>query len=159
MRGKRILVAMGLALFVYSAGAAHLLGQQRTATTASLFFPSAVSGYASDGPTVTQQAVAALKRLENNIKEAGVGLDQIVSVRAYLVPGPNGRVDYAGWEHASRSFFNNTRSRPTTTTITVPVLEKAGSLIEIDCVVAQRNPHADRGYVLDRGHDGACRQA
>jgi enamine deaminase RidA (YjgF/YER057c/UK114 family) len=151
MKRKQIFFAMTLAIFACTAGTVPLVGQQKTVTTAALFFSSGVAASASDGPTMTQQALATLKRLERNLKQAGIGLDQIVFVRAYLAPGPNGAVDYAGWEHASRGFFNNTRSRPTTTTVAVPFLGQAGSLIELECAVATRDPLQDDGIYWTAG--------
>jgi enamine deaminase RidA (YjgF/YER057c/UK114 family) len=146
-------VAMALAglAFVCTAGTACLMAQQEKVTTAALTFLSGVSANKSDGPTMTQQALATLKRLENSLKGAGVGLDQVVFVRAYLVPDSNGTVDYAGWEHASRTFFNNTRSRPTITAVALPLLEFKGSLIELECIVANKNPLPDDGMYWTAG--------
>ena len=142
---------MALMLFACAGGAGRLLGQENKVTTAALSFFSAVSADPADGPTMAQQALTTLRRLERSLKGAGVESDQIIFVRAYLVPGPDGIVDYAGWEHAARSFFNNARSRPTTTAVAVPVLEEKGSLIEIEYVVADRNPLPDDGMYWTAG--------
>jgi enamine deaminase RidA (YjgF/YER057c/UK114 family) len=151
MTRKQIFFTTTLAVLACTAGAGRLFGQQKKVTTAALFFPSGVSGRASDGPTMTQQALATLKRLETSLKGAGVGLDQIVFVRAYLAPGPDGTVDYAGWEHASRSFFNNTKSRPGATVAAVPSIGQKGSLIELECVVAEKDPLPDDGMYWTAG--------
>jgi enamine deaminase RidA (YjgF/YER057c/UK114 family) len=151
MKRTQISFAITLAILVCTAGPRRLLGQQQKVTTAALSFLSAVSSNASDGPTMEQQALAALRRLERNLKGAGAGLDQVIFVRAYQVPGPTGTVDYAGWEHAARSFFNNTQSRPTMTAVAVPVLEKKGSLIQIEFVVADKNPLPDDGMYWTAG--------
>ena len=105
----------------------------------------------TDGPTMKQQALSTLKRVERSLKEAGLRPDNIISVRAYLVPDPNGDVDYAGWEHAAREFFNNTKSRPTRTTVAVPFLGQSGRLIQIECVAVTKNSVPDGGMYWTAG--------
>jgi len=38
--------------------------------------------------------------LKDNITTAGLTLKEVMFVRAYLVPGADGKVDYAGWNEA-----------------------------------------------------------
>jgi hypothetical protein len=63
-----------------------------------------------DGVTMMEQALANMKRLEANIATAGFSLGNVMFVRAYLTPGADGSVDYAGWDKAWGEVFNNPKN-------------------------------------------------
>jgi enamine deaminase RidA (YjgF/YER057c/UK114 family) len=132
MTANKIFLPTAITIAVLTTGSLQLFGQVKTAP--AFYFSSGVGGESSDGPTMKQQALATAKRLEMGLKAAGIRLDELVSVRAYLAPGPDGTVDYAGWEHAWREVVNSTKARPTRTTIAVPFLGQPGRLIELEYV-------------------------
>jgi len=102
--------------------------------------------YYSSGSTAGQgapdsmkgQALVTLKRLEDNVRAAGFTLSDVVFVRAYLAPGADGKIDYAGWNEAWGETFNNARTphKPARTTVGVPLLGRPGTYIEIEFVCA-----------------------
>ena len=107
-----------------------------------LYFTSGGNSNAKDGPTMKEQALATMKRLEANIATAGYGIADVAFVRAYLRPGPAGAVDYDGWDAAWGEVFNgaNAPVKPARTTVAVPAPNQNGALIEIEYVCATRNP-------------------
>src|SRR5690348_1091988 len=120
MRPRPIFLAVILAVLSCTTANIRVSAQTQTGPARSAFFFSAgIGGESADGATMRQQAFAAMKRMERSLKQAGLRSDDIVSIRAYLAPGQGGAVDYAGWEHAAREFFNNTKARPTRTTLAV----------------------------------------
>ena len=88
------------------------------------------------------QAAQTLQRLSANLKEAGLSLEDVAFARAYLAPGADGKVDYVGWNAAWDAVFNNPAKplsvKPARTTVAVPLLGRAGTLIEIDFICLPR---------------------
>lgn len=127
----------GPAASTYASGVKVLPGQP-------LYFTSGGNANAKDGPTMREQALATMKRLEANIATAGYGLADVVFVRAYLRPGAAGPVDYAGWEAAWAETFGALKGpgKPARTTVGVPAPNTNGALIEIEFVCATKDPAA-----------------
>ncbi len=117
---------------VYSAAA-------QTSPGGAIYFSSG-STPGQDAPAdMRSQALATLKRLEQNITDAGLQLEDVAFVRAYLTPGADGATDYAGWNAAWAETFKN--HKPARSTVGVPLLGRPGTLIEIEfvCFPAQRS--------------------
>src|SRR6185369_13116204 len=115
------------------------VGQTSSASSNhALYFSAGVGADLNDGATMKQQALGTMKRLEANINTAGVSLGEVAFVRAYLAPGPDGNIDYAGWDEAWREVFRNENNRPNRTTVAVPLLVDPGRLIEIEYVALTR---------------------
>ncbi|MFG6195549.1 Rid family hydrolase [Nonomuraea sp. JJY05] len=117
------------------------------------------------GVTVTEaQALNVLKRIKANLTAAGLGLADVVSMRAYLERPPGAEsADFAGWNRAYRQFFANTDlatgrpvpvplgtappappmeanpARPARVTIEIANLPVAGWLVEVEVVAAYRH--------------------
>jgi enamine deaminase RidA (YjgF/YER057c/UK114 family) len=108
----------------------------------AVYYSSGVTSNAKDGATMREQALGAMKRLEANIAAAGSGLGDVVFVRAYLKPGANGAIDYAGWDHAWSEVFGAQKSPnpPARTTVGVPSPNANGSLVEIEYVSIAPDP-------------------
>src|SRR5438093_11938935 len=117
----------GPATMAYSSGVKTMRGLP-------LYFSSGQGADVKDGSTMREQALGVLKRLEANINAAGIGLGDVIFARAYLAPGANGTVDYAGWDDAWRQVFGNEKNpnRPARTTIAVPLLGAPGRFIEVE---------------------------
>ena len=81
------------------------------------------------------QATGVLLRIEEDLRELGLGLSDIVYLRAYLVPDPEtGRIDSRGWNEAYAEFFGNERNpvRPARSTVGVSALVNDDWLVEIE---------------------------
>ncbi|MET7328474.1 Rid family hydrolase [Nonomuraea sp. NPDC005650] len=157
------------------------LGKQVASYTASGLGPAAANtGAPADSPeryvdfpggtlppgvTVTEaQALNVLKRIKANLAAAGLGLADVVSMRAYLEKPPGAEsADFAGWNRAYRQFFANTDlatgaavpvplgtappappmevnpARPARVTIEIANLPVAGWLVEVEVVAAYKH--------------------
>jgi len=127
--------SVGTSTAVHSAGV-------KAAAGVPLYFSSGGAATTKDGVTMREQALANMKRLEANIATAGFTLGDVMFVRAYLTPGADGSVDYAGWDKAWSEVFNNPKNpnKPARTTVAVPMLNQNGGLIELEYVCATRDP-------------------
>ncbi|MEZ0074381.1 Rid family hydrolase [Planotetraspora sp. GP83] len=116
------------------------------------------------GVTLTEaQALGVLSRIKDNLAVAGLDLDDVISMRAFLANPPGQEVaDFAGWNRAYRQYFANTDlatgavipvpmgtaapappilanpARPARVTIEVANLPVAGWLVEVEVVAAYR---------------------
>jgi enamine deaminase RidA (YjgF/YER057c/UK114 family) len=65
-------------------------------------------------------------------------VSDVVFVRAYLAPGPDGKVDFAGWNAAWTETFGTAAMpiKPARSTIAVPLLGNPATLIEVEYVAA-----------------------
>ncbi|RVX38698.1 endoribonuclease L-PSP [Nonomuraea polychroma] len=114
------------------------------------------------GVTITEaQALNVLKRIKANLAAAGLGLGDVVSMRAYLEKPPGAaEADFAGWNRAYRQFFANVdlatgkpvpvplgtappappmevnAARPARVTLEIANLPVAGWLVEVEVVAA-----------------------
>ena len=125
----------------YGAAAAYASGV-KVLPGKAVYYSSGVTSNVMDGATMKEHALGAMKRLEANIAAAGSGLGDVVFVRAYLKPGTNGAVDYAGWDQAWSEVFGTqkTPNKPARTTVAVPSPNANGSLIEIEYVSVAPDP-------------------
>ena len=87
------------------------------------------------GDTRTQ-AISVLKAIEARLKEHGLGMKDVVYLRAYLVPdkAKGGTIDVMGWNEAYGQFFNNATNPVKTARSTVGVfaLVNAAYLVEVE---------------------------
>jgi enamine deaminase RidA (YjgF/YER057c/UK114 family) len=87
------------------------------------------------GDTKTQ-AVSVLKAIEARLKEHGLGMKDVVYLRAYLVPDKNkgNTIDSQGWNEAYGQFFNNATNpvKPARSTVGVVALVNAAWLVEVE---------------------------
>ncbi len=99
--------------------------------------PNAAAGSRERYGDTKTQAISALKAVEARLKERGLGLKDVVFIRAFLVTDKEkGSVDFAGWNEAYGMFFNNT-TNPTKvarSTLAVAGLVSPEWLIEIEAV-------------------------
>ena len=107
-----------------------------------LYFPSGSTAGADAPADMKGQAAQTLKRLSDNLQEAGLSLEDVAFARAYLAPGADGKVDYEGWNAVWDELFNNPAKpvsvKPARTTVAVPLLGRPGTLIEIDFICLPR---------------------
>jgi len=139
MKTRRKAFAIFFAVLACATANGQGLGQSSgLSSNQALYFSAGVGADLNDGATMKQQALATMKRLEANINTAGVSLGEVVFVRAYLAPGRDGNIDYAGWDQAWREVFTNENTRPNRTTVAVPLLADPSRLIEIEYVAVTR---------------------
>jgi enamine deaminase RidA (YjgF/YER057c/UK114 family) len=159
-------VALGKQVASYTASglgpAAANIGAPADSPERYIDFPGATL---PSGVTVTEaQALNVLKRIKANLSAAGLGLADVVSMRAYLEKPPGAEsADFAGWNRAYRQFFANTDlatgepvpvplgtappaspmevnpARPARVTIEIANLPVAGWLVEVEVVAAYKH--------------------
>ncbi|MFN8572392.1 MAG: RidA family protein [Gemmatimonadaceae bacterium] len=99
--------------------------------------PNAAAGSRERYGDTKTQAISALKAVEARLKERGLGLKDVIFIRAFLVTDKEkGSVDFAGWNEAYGMFFNNA-TNPTKvarSTLAVAGLVSPEWLIEIEAV-------------------------
>ena len=87
------------------------------------------------GDTRTQ-AISVLKAIEARLKEHGLGMKDVIYLRAYLVPDKEkgGTIDVQGWNEAYGQFFNNANNPVKTarSTVGVAALVNAAYLVEVE---------------------------
>jgi enamine deaminase RidA (YjgF/YER057c/UK114 family) len=87
------------------------------------------------GDTKTQ-AISVLQSIENRLKEHGLGMKDVVYLRAYLVPDKekNNAIDSQGWNEAYGQFFNNATNpvKPARSTVGVLALVSPDWLVEVE---------------------------
>lgn len=129
--GPERVTRFGDASTVYATGA-------MVAPGTPLYFSAGLTPGANPEPTMKAQALTTLKRLEANIAAAGLKPADVLFVRAYLAPGADGKVDYAGWNEAWAETFGTAANpvKPARTTVAVPLLGNPQTQIEIEYVCA-----------------------
>jgi enamine deaminase RidA (YjgF/YER057c/UK114 family) len=85
------------------------------------------------------QALAALETLRARLAAEGMSFQDVIFLRAYVVPAANGMVDRDGWNAAYTVFFNNAAQphKPARVTIPVVSLPEPASKIAIDLIAAR----------------------
>ena len=87
------------------------------------------------GDTKTQ-AISVLQNIEARLKEHGLGMKDVVYLRAYLVPDKEkgGTIDSQGWNEAYGQFFNTATNpvKPARSTVGVVELVNAAWLVEVE---------------------------
>jgi enamine deaminase RidA (YjgF/YER057c/UK114 family) len=87
------------------------------------------------GDTRTQ-AISVLRAIEARLKEHGLGMKDVVYLRAYLVPDKEkgGTIDTQGWNAAYGEFFNNATNpvKPARSTVGVSALVSPDWLVEVE---------------------------
>ena len=106
--------------------------------------PSKPADRASNTPAVwgntTEQADSAFKKVQDLLKEQGLGMGDVVMMRVYMVAGPDGKLDFQGMNAAYNKYFGTTDqpNKPARTTVQVAALVTQGALLEVE-VQAARN--------------------
>lgn len=99
------------------------------------------AGYKGD---TKAQAIGALKAIDANLKQLGLGLGDIVQMQAFLAgdPAKGGMMDLDGWNAAYSQFFGTAEqpNKPVRATVQVAHLVLPTGMIEIMVIAAR--PHA-----------------
>lgn len=93
--------------------------------------------YAPYGDTYTQ-SVNTLRRIEGVLKNAGLGMQDVIFLRIFIAPDPNkdNSIDFEAWFKAYNVYFNNAQNpnKVARTTLGVAALARPGLLVEIEAV-------------------------
>ena len=113
----------------YSAGAL-------TQSGAPIYFSSGGTAGAEAKGDMKAQATTTMQKITENLVAAGLSIEDVAFARAYLAPGADGAIDYAGWNTAWDEFFGKRAqpTKPARTTVGVPLLSRPGILIEVEFV-------------------------
>lgn len=106
-------------------------------TVPSVTNEDAPEGSAEQYGDMATQASSVFDNIEGVLEEAGLGLEDVVYLRVYLVPdAESGEVDYDGFFGAYGEYFNNEENPVKTarSTIAVAGLVLPGWLVEIDAL-------------------------
>lgn len=93
------------------------------------------------GDTETQ-AMSALTRMDESLKDLGLTFDDIIKMTVFMVPDPanDGRIDFQGFMKSYTKFFGKDAGRmklPARSAVGVAQLAAPGMLIEIEAVFAR----------------------
>jgi enamine deaminase RidA (YjgF/YER057c/UK114 family) len=90
--------------------------------------------------TTTEQADNAFKKIQDLLKEQGLGMGDVVMMRVYMVAAPDGKLDFQGMNAAYNNYFGtpDQPNKPARTTVQVAALVTPGALLEVE-VQAARN--------------------
>ncbi|WP_338448469.1 Rid family hydrolase [Niallia oryzisoli] len=111
-------------------------------TVPPLLDKNGITTYEKYGNTKTQ-AIGILTKLEEDLAQKGLSLNDVTYLRVYVAPDPNkgNKPDYQGWFDAYAEFFN-TEENPVKTarsTVGVESLVSPDYLIEIEAEVTFKN--------------------
>lgn len=110
----------------YSGGATSAVG------TSAFLSPGLTADNTAPADT-KGQALQVISRFQSTLGRAGQTLSDVGFVRAYLAPGSDGKIDYAGWDAAwSESFKGDVK--PARSTVGVPSLGSPTTLVQLEFV-------------------------
>lgn len=123
-----VAVPAGRALFLTSGTVPPVLDESIPAGSAARY-----------GDTKTQ-GIGILKAIDARLKEAGLGLKDVIYLRVYVAAdkSKDGKFDYPGWFEAYAQFFGTKDNpvKPARSTVGVAGLVNSDWLIEIEAVAA-----------------------
>ena len=100
------------------------------------------------GDTKTQ-ALSTFKRMQDSLKDMGLGFGDVVKMNVFLVGDPaTGKMDFKGFMEAYTQFFGTPEqpNLPARSAVQVAGLAAAGVLVEVEVVLAQKTgPKAKAG--------------
>ena len=90
------------------------------------------------------QAESTFSKIENLLKEQGLGMGDVVMMRVYMTSDPamENKLDFAGMNAAYVKFFGtpNQPNKPARSTVQVAALVAAGALLEVEVQAARQQP-------------------
>ena len=92
------------------------------------------------GDTKTQ-ALSTFKRMQDSLKDIGVGFGDVVKMNVFLVGDPaTGKMDFKGFMEAYTQFFGTADqpNLPARSAVQVAGLAAPGVLVEVEVVLAQK---------------------
>jgi enamine deaminase RidA (YjgF/YER057c/UK114 family) len=94
------------------------------------------------GDTKTQ-SLAVFTRLQDSLKQLGLGFGDVVKMNVFLVGEPaSGKMDFKGFMEAYTQYFGtkDQPNLPARSAVQVAALNQPGMLVEIEVVLARKTP-------------------
>jgi enamine deaminase RidA (YjgF/YER057c/UK114 family) len=127
----------GIATAVWAGDMLYVSGQLPSPVTPA---DNAKGTPAVYGNTQTQ-AESAFKKIQDILKQQGLGMGDVVMMRVYMAsdPATGGKLDFAGMNTAYGKFFGTPEqpNKPARSTFQVAALVSAGALLEIEVQAAR----------------------
>lgn len=128
----------GIASGVWVGDTLYLSGQLPTPTTPA----DRAKGTPAVYPNTQAQAENTFAKIQNLLKEQGLGMGDVVMMRVYMAADPamDNKLDFAGMNTAYAKFFGTPEqpNKPARSTVQVAALVAAGAFLEVE-VQAARN--------------------
>jgi enamine deaminase RidA (YjgF/YER057c/UK114 family) len=94
------------------------------------------------------QAESTFSKIENLLKEQGLGMGDVVMMRVYMTSDPamENKLDFAGMNAAYAKFFGtpDQPNKPARSTVQVAALVAAGALLEVEVQAARQQTSVQR---------------
>ena len=108
------------------------------------------------------QAESAFSKIQNLLKEQGLGMGDIVMMRVYMAADPamENKLDFAGMNAAYSKFFGTPEqpNKPARSTVQVAALVAAGACLEVEVQAARTGQNA-LGYTAEQAAAGKVEYA
>ena len=104
--------------------------------------PKAKEGTAEYWGDTKTQSLAVFARLQDSMRQMGLGFGDVVKMTVFLVGDPaTGRMDFKGFMDAYTQYFGTKEqpNLPARSAVQVAALAQAGMLVEIEVVLAQKS--------------------
>lgn len=121
--------------------------------------PNAPPGFFMFG-NIAQQSTSLFKQMGDQLKEAGLGFEDVFFIRACVYPGKDSiSKSFAAFNKEYNKFFNNSRNpnRPTRTVMSTPGFDYRKQSISIEYYAAYPSD-SDRSFDLAKTSSGVTRQ-
>ena len=111
------------------------------------FTPSPANPQAKEGTPeywgdTKTQALSTFKRMQDSLKDIGVGFGDVVKMNVFLVGDPaTGKMDFKGFMDAYTQFFGTPEqpNLPARSAVQVAGLASPGVMVEVEVVLAQKS--------------------
>ncbi len=127
----------GIATGVWVGNTLHLSGQLPSPVTPA----DRAKGTPAVYGNTQAQAENAFAKIQNLLKEQGLGMGDIVVMRVYMAADPamDNKLDFAGMNAAYAKFFGTAEqpNKPARSTVQVAALVAAGALLEVEVQAAR----------------------
>ena len=127
----------GIASGVWVGDMLHLSGQLPTPITPA----DRAKGTPAVYGNTQAQAVSTFGKIQNLLKEQGLGMGDVVMMRVYMTADPamENKLDFAGMNAAYAKFFGtpDQPNKPARSTVQVAALVAAGALLEVEVQAAR----------------------
>jgi enamine deaminase RidA (YjgF/YER057c/UK114 family) len=111
------------------------------------FTPTAANPQAKEGTPeywgdTKTQALSTFKRMQDSLKDMGLGFGDVVKMNVFLVGDPaTGKMDFKGFMEAYTQFFGTPEqpNLPARSAVQVAGLASPGVMVEVEVVLAQKS--------------------
>lgn len=112
-------------------------------TTPAPLDPKAQEGTPEYWGDTKTQALSVFKRMQDSLKEMGLGFGDVVKMTVFLVGDPKtGKMDFKGFMDAYTQYFGTKEqpNLPARSAVQVAGLAGPGMLVEVEVILAKKTP-------------------